>query len=100
MTQNDLQRGNELDKKMKILHENISLLDYTLTEGTFGEKIKRFILSGRGKNKIHIDGDDLFFGGSLIVDRECMEVIKNYFEKKYLEARAEFENIGKGGVGE
>lgn len=100
MTKEDLQRGNELNEKIKILYENISLLDCALKKETWGEKIKRFAFSCRDKNKIHIDAGGISFGGVLTVDRECMELIKNYFEKKHTEAKEEFESIGKGGAEE
>lgn len=98
MTQNDLKRGIELNEKIKMLYENISLLDYALKKETWNGKIKRFAFSCRDKNKIHIDACGISFGGVLTVDRECMELIKNYFEKKHAEAKEEFESIGKGGV--
>lgn len=95
MTQYDLQRGNELAEKINTISENIALLDDAL--GSNEKKTKRFFFSCRGKNKIHIDGGCISFGGQLEVDRECMELIQNYFQNKLTEANAELENIGKGG---
>lgn len=98
MTQYDLQRGNELAEKIKEIVNNISLLDYALNKEKYNEKLKRFSLSWFGKNKIHIDSNDISFGGYLRVDRECMELIKGYYKNKLEELNAEFESIGKGGV--
>ena len=95
MTQYDLQRGNELAEKINTISENIALLDDAL--GSNEKKTKRFSFSCRDKNKIHIDGGCISFGGFLQVDRECMEVLRNYFQNKLAEANAEFESIGKGG---
>lgn len=97
MTKEDLQRGNELNKRIEELYNNIFLLDHALSQRTSDGKIKRFFFSCREKNKIHIDACGVSFGGYLNVDRECMELIKKYFENKYAEAKAEFESIGKGG---
>lgn len=95
MTLNDLQRGNELAEKINTISENIALLDDALWSNE--KKTKRFFFSCREKNKIHIDGGCISFGGQLKVDRECMELIRNYFQNKLAEANAELENIGKGG---
>jgi hypothetical protein len=95
MTKQDLERGNKLAEKMQELYDNISLLENALTikERTIG----RFAFSCREKNKIHIDGGAISFGGYLTVDRECMELILNFYKTKLAEANAEFESIGKGG---
>lgn len=95
MTLNDLKRGNELAAKINTISENIALLDDALSINE--KKTEKFFFSCREKNKIHIDGGCISFGGQLKVDRECMEVIRNYFQNKLIEANAEFENIGKGG---
>lgn len=95
MTQYELQRGNELAEKINTISENIALLDDALWSNE--KKTRRFFFSCREKNKIHIDGGCISFGGQLKVDRECMELIRNYFQNKLAEANAEFENIGKGG---
>lgn len=95
MTEYDLQRGNELSEQMKELSSNIVLLNNAL--GHNCRAIKKFFFSRRGKNEIHIDGDFTSFSGYLKVDRECMKLIRGYFENKLAEAKLEFENIGKGG---
>ena len=95
MTKEDLQRGIELDKEIKELYDNISLLDHALGQRTSDGKIKRFFFSCRDKNKIHVDACGISFGGFLTVDRKCMEIIKGYFEKKHEEAKSEFESLGK-----
>ena len=95
MTLNDLQRGNELAAKIQDISDNIALLEDVLD--STGKETKRFFFSCREKNKIHIDGGCISFGGQLKVDRECMELILNYFQNKLVEANAEFENIGKDG---
>ena len=95
MTQNELQRGNELSEEMKELSSNIALLNHAL--GHNCGKIKKFSFSRIRKNEIHIDGDFTSFCGYLRVDRECMELIRGYFQNKLAEAELEFENIGKGG---
>lgn len=96
MTRYELQRGNELTEKIKELSDNISLLEYALEKESFGEKIKRFLFESVNKNEIRIGGGCICFGGTLKVDRECMELIQDYFKNKLAEAQAEFESIGKG----
>ena len=96
MTEFDLQRGNELTEKMKEISANISLLENAL--GTGKRTIGKFFFSCREKNKIHISGGSISFGGNLTVDRECMELLKSHFETKLNEAKKEFESIGKGGA--
>ena len=93
MTEFDLQRGNELAEKMKEISANISLLKNAL--GTDKRTIRKFFFSCREKNKIHISGGSISFGGYLTVDRECMELIRGYYENKLAEAELEFENIGR-----
>lgn len=93
MTKQDLERGNQLTRKMEDLSDNIERLTQALGHNVGG--IKRFFFSRKDKNAIHIDGDFTSFAGYLKVDRECMELIKTYFENKLAEARAEFESIGK-----
>lgn len=103
MTQYDLQRGNELTEKIKEITDNLILLNHALNKESSersGQKIKKFFLSCIGKNEIHIDADCISFGGKLKVDRECMELIQDYFKNKLAEAQSEFENIGKGGADE
>jgi hypothetical protein len=93
MALNDLQRGNELAAKIQDISDNIALLEHALN--STGRETKRFFFSCREKNKIHIDGGCISFGGHLKVDRECMELIRNYFQNKLTEANAELERIGK-----
>ena len=95
MTLYDLKRANELMKKIEELRENISLLNDALEPRA---KRDKFFFSCKNKNKIHIDSVGVSFGGELKVDRECMELIQNYFKKKLDEMSAEFERIGKGGA--
>jgi hypothetical protein len=97
MTQNELKRGNELVKKIEELSTNISLLDKALTHDTRG--IKRFFLSckGKGTNEMRVEGGFNYFGDNLKLDRECMELLQEHFQRKLAEANAEFESIGKGG---
>ncbi len=97
MTREDLQKGNELSKKIEEISENISLLDGALSKKGCG-MITKFFFRDAGKNKIHIDGGGISFGGHLTVDRECMELLKSHFETKLNEVKKEFESIGKGGV--
>lgn len=100
MTQFDLQRGNELTEKIKEITDNLILLDSVLehqSSENCREKIKRFFLSCVGKNQIHIDAACIWFGGKLKVDRECMELLRDYFKNKLAEVQAEFESIGTGG---
>ena len=96
MTLYDLQRGNELAAKINTISKNIALLDDVLD--STDKKTKRYFFSCREKNKIHIDGGCISFGGQLEVDRECMELIRDYFQNKLMEANAEFESVGKGGA--
>lgn len=93
MTEFDLQRGNELAEKMKEISANISLLENAL--GTDKRTIGKFFFSCREKNKIHISGGSISFGGYLTVDRECMDLILNYYKTKLAETKTEFENIGR-----
>ena len=96
MTREDLQKGNELSEKIEVISENISLLNHILSEKHRCGIITKFFLRGDGKNKIHISGGHISFGGCLTVDRECMELIQSYLEAKLNEAKKEFESIGKG----
>ena len=98
MTREDLQKGNELIKEIAELSENISILNGALSKKQSCGPITKFFLSSVGKNKIHIDGGCISFGGHLTVDRECMELLKSRFETKLNEANKEFESIGKGGA--
>ena len=97
MTHKELQRGNELVKKIKELSDNIYLLNRALTHQERG--IKKFFLRLKSKDdsKMIVDGGFTYFGDYLKVDRECLEVIRDHFERKFAEATAEFESIGKGG---
>ena len=97
MTQYELQRGNELTEKIKEISDNISLLEYALGRESLSGKLKRFLFESVNKNEIRIGGGCVCFGGTLKVDRECMELIHNYYKNKLAEAQAEFESIGKGG---
>ena len=94
MTKQDLERGNQLMGKMEDLSKNVSLLSNAL--GHNCGTIERFFFACLDKNKIKISGGFTSFGGHLTVDRECMELILNYFKNKLTEANAEFESIGKG----
>ena len=94
MTKQDLEQGNKLMERLNELSKNISLLNDAL--GHNSKTISKFFFSCKGKNKIHIDGGFTSFGGYLTVDRECMELILNYFKNKLAETNAEFESIGKG----
>ena len=96
MTREDLQKGNELSKKIEEICENLSLLDGALSKKNSCGIITKFFFSSNGKNKIHIGGGGISFGGHLTVDRECMELLKSHFETKLNEAKKEFESIGKG----
>ena len=96
MTKDDLRRGNELSEKIKELSDNISLLEYALEKESLSGKIKRFLFESVNRNEIRIGGGCICFGGTLKVDRECIELIQDYFKNKLAEAQAEFESIGKG----
>ena len=98
MTLSDLRKGNELAEKMRELNDNIMLLEYALSHSGSNGKIKRFFLSCFRKNKIDIGGDCISFNGRLSVDRECMELLQDYFKKKLEKASSEFDNIGKVGA--
>ena len=91
MTKEDLQKGNELSKKIEEISESLSLLNGALSEKHRCGIITKFFLRGDGKNKIHIDGGYISFCGHLTVDRECMELLKSHFETKLNEAKKEFE---------
>ncbi len=97
MTEKDLDRGIELREQMEKLDENIAVLNYVLKR--YDCKIKKFFLGFINKNKIRINAEGYSSNGYLTVDRECMELIKSYFENKLKETRSEFKSIGKGGEG-
>ena len=97
MTYNDLKRGNELTEKITEINDNIRILSNALHKREGNRVFDKFFFWCNEKNKIRIASCGIQFGGELKIDRECMELIQNYFEKKLAEATAEFESIGKGG---
>lgn len=97
MTYNDLQRGNELTQEINEIKRNISILNNALHKREGNRVFDKFFFRCNEKNKVRIASYGIQFGGELKIDRECMDLIQNYFEKKLAEATAEFESIGKGG---
>ena len=95
MTNYDLQKGNELQEQIKELNQNIILLRYALHGKEETKGFKKYFLRSSKENEIHIASNSISFGGVLKVDRECMEIIKEYFENKLCIVQAEFENLGK-----
>lgn len=95
MTNYDLQKGNELQEQIKELNQNIILLRYALHGKKELKGFKKYFLRCSKENEIHIASNSISFDGVLKVDRECMEIIKKYFENKLHTVQAEFENLGK-----
>ena len=96
MTKEELKRGLELDEKISEIIENIGILAGALHKESGGGLIKRFAFRCVGNNKLKVEGGSISFGGFLMVDRECMELLLHHYQNKLNEAQKEFEHIGKG----
>lgn len=99
MTGEELQKGNELKEEMQKLCDQTYTLRKVLCEEKTCQrgKYKKFLLKFFGGNKYEISAyqDCVFFGGTLVADRELLELILDYYEKKLSALKREFESLGK-----
>ena len=96
MTGEQLNRGNELKKEMQELCDQTYILRKCLHEEQPRQqgKYKKFSLRFFGKNKYEISAPCVFFTGTLTADRELLELILDYYEKKLSALKREFESLG------
>ena len=98
MTEEELTRGNELKKEMQLLCDQTQVLQKCLCAEKSGNqgKYKKFFLRFFDKNKYIISAPCVSFGGVLTADRELLELILDYYNKKLSVLKREFESIGRG----
>lgn len=98
MTGEELQRGNELKEEMqKLCDQTYTLRKVLCAEKTCQRgKYKKFLLKFFDNNKYNISAyqEGVFFGGTLVADRELLELILDYYEKKLSVLKREFESLG------
>ena len=96
MTGEELQRGNELKKEMQLLCDQTYILQKCLCEKKSDNqgKYKKFFLKFFNKNKYTISASCVSFGGTLVADRELLELILDYYLKKLSTLKKEFESLG------
>lgn len=98
MTGEELQKGNELKSEMQLLCDHIYHLQRVLcAEKTHNRgKFEKFLLRFFGKNKYEISAyqEGVFFTGSLVADRELLELMLGYYDGKLKELKREFESLG------
>lgn len=97
MTGEELQKGNELKEEMQSLCDQTYILRKCLCEEQPRQqgKYKKFNLRFFGKNKYEISASCVSFSGTLTADRELLELILDYYEKKLSALKREFESLGK-----
>ena len=99
MTGEELQKGNELKEEMQKLCDQTYTLRRVLCEERTRQrgKYEKFLLRFFGKNEYNISAykEGVFFGGTLVADRELLELILDYYEKKLSVLKREFESLGK-----
>lgn len=97
MTGEELQKGNELKEEMQTLCDQTYLLRKCLCEEKTRQrgKYKKFLLRFF-KNEYEVSAyqEGVFFSGTLIADRELLELILDYYEKKLSALKREFESLG------
>ena len=96
MTGEELQKGNELKEEMQVLCDQTYILRKCLCAEKSGNqgKYKKFFLKFFGKNKYTISAPCVSFGGTLTADRELLELILDYYDKKLSALKREFESLG------
>ena len=97
MTGEQLQRGNELKEEMQKLCDQTYMLRRCLCEEKTRQrgKYKKFLLKFF-KNEYEISAyqEGVFFSGTLVADRELLELILDYYDKKLSALKREFESLG------
>ena len=100
MTGEELQKGNELKEEMQKLCDQTYILQKCLCAEKSCQrgKYKKFLLRFFGKNEYNISAyqEGVCFGGTLVADRELLELILDYYHKKLSALKQEFESLGKG----
>lgn len=98
MTGEELRRGNELKEEMQEICDQTYILQKCLcAEKTCQRgKYKKFLLRFFGKNEYEISAyqEGVFFNGTLVADRELLELILDYYNKKLNALKREFESLG------
>lgn len=98
MTNEELTIGNELKEEMQKLCDQTYILRKCLcAEKTCQRgKYKKFLLRFFGKDyEISAYNEGVFFTGTLVADRELLELILDYYEKKLSALKREFESLGR-----
>lgn len=99
MTGEELQKGNELKEEMQKLCDQTYILRKCLCEEKTRQrgKYKKFILRFFGKNEYEISAyqEGVHFCGTLVADRELLELILDYYDKKLSALKREFDSLGK-----
>ena len=98
MTGEELQKGNELKEEMQKLCDQTYILRKCLCEEKTRQrgKYKKFLLKFFGKDyEISAYQEGVFFTGTLVADRELLELILDYYNKKLSVLKREFENLGR-----
>ncbi len=110
MTDNDLERANELQKEIRNLQDTIYHLDRSIEEyernlqARGKNPILRFVnyfknlraeQEGKKEAGIFLFATDSVHGISIPVDCDLIKVINEYFKKKLSLTKTEFQNIGK-----
>lgn len=95
MTGEELKRGNELKEEMQRMCDNTFLLRKCLCEEQTQQrgKYKNFVLRFFGK-EYEISAPCVSFTGALTADRELLEIILDYYERKLSALKREFESLG------
>lgn len=95
MTGEQLKRGNELEEEMQKMCDQTYILRKCLCEEQSQQrgKYKNFILRFFGK-EYQISAPCVSFIGTLTADRELLELILDYYEKKLSALKREFESLG------
>lgn len=98
MTGEELQKGNELKEEMQRLCDQTYTLRRILCKEKTRQrgKYEKFLLKFFGKNKYEISAPDecVFFTGTLSADRELLELILDYYDRKLSALKSEFESLG------
>ena len=95
MTGDELRRGNELKEEMQKMCDQTYVLRKCLCEEQNQQrgKYKNFILRFFGK-EYQISAPCVSFTGTLTADRELLELILDYYERKLSTLKREFESLG------
>lgn len=97
MTGEELKRGNELKEEMQLLCDQTYILRKCLCAEKTRQrgKFKKFLLRFFGKEyEISAHNEGVFFAGTLVADRELLELILDYYNKKLSVLKREFESLG------